>query len=138
MKWGIIDVALESNAQIIPVILDYDRDNMICNVKYGQPFLPEAYSNKKEAIDTLRDYMATERSLEMEKYGVLSRAECDIERLYKINNKSIEEFPKIDMDYENSIIYKPYPTKEEVFEPIKRMKIKKENSFMFYKNNKGI
>ena len=138
MKWGIIDVAKETNAQIVPINLDYDRLNMICSVKYGKPFLPENYDDKKEAITSLRDRMATMRWESMEKNKLLCRRTTDLEYYRKLNRASIDEFPKIDIEYEDSIIYRPNPSPSEVFEPIKRMRVKKENAFMFSKHNKGI
>lgn len=61
MKWGIIDIARQSGAQIIPAALDYDREKNTCRVKFGTPLAGDALENKTEAIRNLRDTMATLR-----------------------------------------------------------------------------
>ena len=42
MKWGIVDIAREADAQIIPVVLDYDDKNMVCSAKFGEPIVVES------------------------------------------------------------------------------------------------
>lgn len=37
LKWGIVEIAKQAGAQIIPVALRYDRTENICQVKFGQP-----------------------------------------------------------------------------------------------------
>lgn len=61
MKWGIIDMARQAGAQIIPAALDYDREKNTCRVKFGAPMVGGALENKAEAIRNLRDTMATLR-----------------------------------------------------------------------------
>ena len=61
MKWGIIDMARQAGAQIIPAALDYDREKNTCRVKFGAPLAGDALENKAEAIRNLRDTMATLR-----------------------------------------------------------------------------
>lgn len=61
MRWGIIDIAKQCDAQIIPVALDYDREGMICSVKFGEPMAGGDFENKAEAIRNLRDMLATLR-----------------------------------------------------------------------------
>ena len=138
MKWGIIDIASQTNSQIIPINLDYDRKNMKCYVKYGNPLLIKENCNKLEEIKKLRDIMATLRYESLSKSDIVRRSDIDVEILKSENRKSIEEFPKIDIDYEESIIYTSNPSNEEVFEPIKKLKLTKNNAFLFYKGNKGI
>lgn len=138
MKWGIIEVAQNTNAQIIPVNLDYDRDNKLCRVSFGTAIIPDKEKTKKEQIDNLRDTMATISWYNIEKKEQLVRAKVDVEELRKEFMKTVEEYPKLDLGYEQSVVFKPYPSPEEVFEPIKKLSLKKENAFMFYKNNIGM
>lgn len=138
MKWGIIDVAQETNAQIIPVNLDYNRDSKECHVTFGEPILPDNYKTKKQQIDELRDIMATMRWNSMEKQPVAKRSDFDKEKARADLKKVLQEYPLLDSEYENSIIFKPNPTPEEVFESIKNLEIRKENAFLFHKNNIGI
>lgn len=138
MKWGIIDVAQETNAQIIPVNLDYNREEKVCRVTYGDPILPDNYKSKKEQIDELRNIMATMRWESIEKQPILKRCDLDKEQARAEMKKVLKEYPLLDAEYESSIIFKPNPTPEEVFESIRNLEIKKENAFLFHKNNIGI
>ena len=138
MKWGIIDIASQTNSQIIPINLDYDRQNMKCYVRYGEPILVKKNCDKLEEIKKLRDVMATLRYNSLMKYDIIKRNMIDLETIKSENRSSIDEFPKIDIDYEESIIYKPNSSNEDVFEPIKKLKLTKNNAFLFYKGNKGI
>ena len=140
MKWGVIDLALENDSQIIPINLYYDRDNMICEVTYHEPILITDSTNKKEAIKNLRDTMATMAWMQIENHSknITKRSELNIDAEKIKNSKSIDEFPKIDIDYETSVIYNPYPKCEEVYEPIKKLELSKRNAFLFSKNNKGM
>lgn len=61
MKWGIIDVASQAGAQIIPVVLDYNRKSIRCCVSFGMPIAPDETTDKADAIRELRDAMATLR-----------------------------------------------------------------------------
>ena len=138
MKWGIIDVAQETNAQIIPVNLDYDRKKRECRVTYGEPILPNNYQTKKEQIDELRDIMATMRWENMEKQPIIKRCDLDKEKARMEMKQVLKEYPLLDAEYENSIIFKPNPTPEEVYESVRKLEMKKENAFLFHKNNIGM
>lgn len=158
MKWGIIDVARESNAQIIPIILHYDEEKNNCYVRYEKPIICNN-NDKLSEINKLRDIMATakwkfieltslfqtdlvndEMIINYSKY--LFSDDVDVEKLYSLLNLNIrkdinieemknnflnvlKEYPELDFEYEQSTIYKPYVSKEEVFEPIKRLNLKR-------------
>lgn len=108
MKWGIIDVAAQAGAQIIPVALDYNRNNMICNVRFGTPIAPDEKTDKTLAIRTLRDAMATLRWEMWEESGRLNRDTVDLNSLRAEMFKALEEYPPLDWEYEQSIIFRPY------------------------------
>lgn len=138
MKWGIIDIAKNTNAQIIPVILNYDRKLMDCHIQYGKPRLIAKDSKNAEEIALLRDDMATMIWSYIEKGETLTRRNSDVEKLRKEFQAVIDEYPKLDAQYEREVIFHAYPTPEKVFEPIKKLELKKENCFLFHKNNKGM
>lgn len=115
MKWGIVDVARQGGAQIVPVALDYDRKDMVCSVKFGKPMEGEALADKGQAIRRLRDAMATMRWEYMEQRGVFCRAELDTQAERERMRYSIEEYPPIDWAYESSCIYRPCAEPEDVF-----------------------
>lgn len=138
MKWGIIDIARNTNSQIINIDLDYNREDHICTARYGNPILIGNDSKNIEEIRKLRDKMATLRLEAIKNKTIVKRDNIDIDKERLENRYSINEFPKIDMEYEESVIYQPYDTNEKVFEQIKSLKLSKNNAFLFYKNNKGM
>ena len=138
IKWGVIDIARNTNSQIIPIDLDYNRENHICNVRYGKPIFIEKNSNNIDEIRKLRDNMATLRWESLASKKIYKRSDLNIDKEKILNKYSIEEFPKIEIEYEESIIYNPYDSREKVFKPVKSLKLSKKNAFLFYKNNKGM
>lgn len=134
MKWGIIDIVKETGAQIVPVVLEYDRKNKKCFARFGEPMTFSQDDCKEEAIATLRDTMATMRWDFWEHNGIFSRAELDMyaerQKLYY----SVEEYPPIDWDYESSCIYHPYTEPKEAFAHLDKLIPCKENAFLFWKD----
>lgn len=107
MKWGIVDVAYQARAQIIPMALEYDREKMLCRVKFGAPITGRELACKRTGIRTLRDAMATLRWELMCDHPVLSRAEIAPQQLKLEIEKAIDEYPPLDWEYERSCIYCP-------------------------------
>ncbi len=128
MKWGVIDIAKETGAQIVPVALEYDRESKRCFVRFGEAMLFSAEDSKAEAITALRDAMATMRWEFWERKGLFPRAELDLEVERKKLFYSVEEYPPIDWEYESSCIYHPHPQVETI--PPSLIP-KRENAFLF-------
>ena len=131
LKWGIVEIAKQANAQIIPVVLRYDRAENICQVKFGQPITDMQLENKVDAIRNLRDAMATLR------WDLLSREKlychADIAIIRDENYRAVEEYPYYDFDYEQSCVYRPHDSYEDVFEHLRFLKPCKENAFLLRK-----
>lgn len=139
MKWGIIEIAKNTNAQIIPVVLRYDNETMECHIKYGQTILVNERSSKQQKIEQLRDIMSTIIWLDkVEKSETLIRSEINVESLRKEYRAVTEAYPLLDVDYEESVIFQPETSPDEVFENVKKLELKRENAFLFYKNNIGM
>lgn len=128
MKWGIIDIAKETDAQIVPVVLEYDHKSKRCFVRFGEPMIFSAEGNKAEAIAALRDTMATMRWELWKRMGLFPRAELDLEVERRKLFYSVEEYPPIDWEYESSCIYHPHP-QVEIIPP--SLISKRENAFLF-------
>lgn len=131
MKWGIIDMARQAGAQIIPAALDYDREKNTCRVKFGAPLAGDALENKAEAICDLRDTMATLRWDLMCDQPVLHRGNVTVEQLQKEMYRVIDEYPPLDWEYESSCIYHPHPQAEIVPSDLIP---KRDNAFLFRKD----
>ena len=125
MKWGIIDIARETGAQIIPTALEYDREKKKCFVRFGAPMLISPEDNKGDAISALRDTLATMRWDFWERNGTFRRKDLNMDAEQKKLFYSVDEYPPIDWEYESSCIYHPYTVPEYHLKPCK------ENAFLF-------
>lgn len=133
MKWGIIDIAKETGAQIIPTALEYDREKKRCFVRFGAPMLFSPEDSKTAAIAALRDALATMRWEFWERNGTFSRKELGMDAERKKLFYSVEEYPPIDWEYERSCIYQPHTEPEDVFSHLDKLIPCKENAFLFRK-----
>lgn len=127
VKWGIIDIAKETGAQIIPTVLEYDREKKKCFVRFGAPMVFSPEDNKADAISALRDTLAAMRWDFWERNGTFSRKKMDMDAERKKLFYSVEEYPHIDWEYESSCIYQPHTA------PKYHLKPCKENAFLFRK-----
>lgn len=130
MKWGIIDIARETGAQIIPTVLEYDREQKKCFVRFGEPMVFSPEDNKADAISALRDTLAAMRWTFWEHNGTFSRRELDMDAERKKLFYSVEEYPPIDWEYESSCIYHPYTDPEDAFAHLDKLIPCKENAFL--------
>lgn len=105
MRWGIIDIAKQCNAQIIPVALDYDRTKNVCSVKFGAPFAGRDFENKAEAICNLRDRIATLRWELMSRQNIVCRGK-DTEWMRQEMLRAVQEYPFFDFAYEHDCVYR--------------------------------
>lgn len=119
MKWGIIDVAQQTGAQIIPMILRYDKETLRCFVRFLDPITVEGMT-KQEGIRLLRDTMATARWEDFQRGGLHSRAALDVREERRKNMELLLSYKLLDYSMEQSVVFRPYPTEEEVFQPICR------------------
>lgn len=133
MKWGIIDIARQADAQIIPAALYYDRENMVCSVKFAKSMHDADFDDKTEAIRNLRDSIATMRWEFMTAQPVLKREGYDTALLREEMYRVIDEYPPLDWGYESSCIYQPYQSSEEAFAYLDKLILCRENGFLFRK-----
>ena len=131
MKWGIIDIAKETGAQIVPTVLEYDREQKKCFVRFGTPMIFSPEDSKAEAIVALRDTMASMRWKFWERKGTFRRADFDVEAERKKLFYSVAEYPPIDWEYESSCIYHPYTISEDAFSHLNQLISCRENAFLF-------
>lgn len=133
MKWGIIEVAAKAGAQIVPVVLEYDREKMTCHVGFGSPIMPNEKTDKAESIQQLRDRMATIRYEQWETRGLLRRGEINTEALREELLSAIKEYPPIDWNYEQTVIFHPQASPEVAFAHLHTLIPSRENAFLFNK-----
>lgn len=131
VRWGIIDIARQADAQIIPVALDYDREADLCKVKFGTPMAGETLQDNRDAICSLRDTLASMIWEFVSQQPMLCRRDIDANRLKAERYSVLAEYPPLDWEYEQSFIYRPYTSPEEVFAHLKYLIPCRENAFLF-------
>ena len=133
MKCGIIDIAKETGAQIMPTLLEYDREQKRCFVRFDTPMTFSPEESKADAIAALRDALATMRWEFGERNGTFSRANLDMDAERKKLFYSVVEYPPIDWEYESSCVYHPYAVPDHVFAHLDQLIPCLENAFLFRK-----
>lgn len=118
MKWGVVNTAFKTGAQIIPMLMEYDDNKKTVNIRYG-PTMHDNFDDRISAINNLRDIMATERWLQWESQGIYKRADIDIEYERTRLWNRLKEYPPLDWEYERSIIFNPHNFKN--IEPEKKI-----------------
>lgn len=102
LYWGIIDIAGETNRPIIPLVLEYrERD---CYAKFGTPIYVAQADPKRDKIRELSEKMATLKWELWELFPMTSRQELDESEWEREKQRRLAEYPKLDYDYEKSVI----------------------------------
>lgn len=136
MKWGIIDVAAQAGAQIVPVILDYNRQTMVCHVSFGVPITPEKGVDKATAICELRDSMASLRWKQWEKGELLHRDNVNREQLREEMFAAVLEYPPLSWENEKTIVFDPNSALKSAFSHLENLTPCHENAFLFNRHLK--
>lgn len=140
LHWGVIELAQTSGNPIVPVATEYKEDTWYVSI--GEPIFIEPNKDKKEAIDELRDTMATLKWNLWEMFPPVKRE--DIEENYheKYLERIYGEYPKLDPEFEKQTILKNGDTEEEVFSFMDNLDLNRNNAFLlsrkrtFRNNNK--
>lgn len=135
---GVYDVAVKSNAIVVPIATIQDGDNVF--TKVGEPFDICRYSCK-EGLNLLRDIMATEQFNLIEKHANHTRDYIGNTEKYRqsLENELIEAIHGFyDYEIENraQFIDKNDITHESAFAHLNNITIKKNNAFLFNKRLK--
>ncbi|MBQ9766424.1 MAG: 1-acyl-sn-glycerol-3-phosphate acyltransferase [Lachnospiraceae bacterium] len=102
LYWGVIDIAKDSCKPIIPIVLEYTDSK--CYVAFGDIITIPKQADKGESIDKVSDSFATLKWTIWERFddiGYDTLAEWDAEV-----HKRVAEYPKLDYEYEKSIVRK--------------------------------
>lgn len=137
--WGIVDIAKQGNAIIIPVAADQYGKHFKINIgknfdmsKYG-----EGPEEKSRAITDLRDVLATLKWEIWETEYVQRNKIKDNEWEQYIDNR-FKEWPYFNLEYIDRLVYKPKNVidRRDVYAFTKKMKPNKNNAFLFNKRLK--
>ena len=134
LYWGVIDIAKESGAPIIPIILEYTPN--VCYAKIGEPIYIQKNANKNTEINSLRNIMATLRYELWEAQPITHRSDLDNDYFKSILQSDVDEYPKLDLEYETSVVRKEYGESAEAFEHLNAIKPNLQTAFLFDKRLK--
>ena len=140
-KYGIIDAALEAKATIIPIALDQRDKNFYVNI--GDPISYDEWDvdDRKdktqmiEAINTLRDKMATLKYDIWLKFPTESRKDIPDDYYEKFVEEKINEWPYFTREVIAKRVYRPpnIVTEDEAFNHLENVNIDKNNAFLLRK-----
>ena len=133
MRWGIIEAARRAKAQIVPVALHYDRQRMELRIRWGDAIDDGQLEDKAAGIRALRDRLAAMRWEFWEREGIASRADLDVDEVRRRMTAVYEEYKSLSVADEQAAIFHPCPSREDVFPDENRLRLNKENAFLFSK-----
>lgn len=138
---GIYDVAVETGALVVPLATVLEGDKVYSSM--GEPFDIAVY-DRAEGLAELRDKMCTLRYEIMEKYCTCTREELLQDKTPKdywhdYIEGLISEVQCYDRKVEDNAHFqeKGVYSAEKVFAPIRALKVKRENAFLFDKRISG-
>lgn len=135
--WGIIDVARQSNAIIIPVGVEQYEKHFKINI--GKNFDVNDYSEdtlgKTEAIGALRDNLALLKWEIWETGSLYKRSELDVSEWDEYKKDRFKEWPYFNEKYIDRLIFKPknVTSHEEAFAHVKKLVPNRANAFLYNK-----
>ncbi len=131
LYWGVIDIARASGRPIVPIILEYTDEK--CYVAFGESMQISPTDDKGEKISELKDRFATLKWSIWEQFpdtGYNTAKEWQAEV-----HKRLAEYPKLDYEYEASVIRKEYDTVNEVFAHLDVLTPNSNTAFLYNKRN---
>ena len=140
--WGIVDVAKQGNAIIIPIGADQYGKKFKVNI--GKNFDMSKYEDSVEgktlAIRDLRDTIATLKWEIWETEPQVNRKNITGNEWEQYVQERFKEWPYFNEEYIDGLVFKPKDVvnKEEVYEPIKKLVPSKQNAFLFDKRSNDI
>ena len=107
--WGIVDVAQAGNAIIVPIAVEQYGKHF--KIRIGENFDMRTFgtdvTEKLNAINTLRDILATLKWEIWETKQQLKRCEIDNDEWNKYIANRFREWPYFNLEYIDSLILKP-------------------------------
>lgn len=133
MYWGGIDIARKTKRPIVPVCMEYFGKKVY--VKFGHPITVQLEHDKQKKFEELTEAFSTLKWEIWERFPVMKRASIDVDWKQEVR-KRLAAYPKLDYAYEKSVIRKPYTEPEEAFDFLHRLKLRRENAFLFSRENR--
>lgn len=126
MAWSFVEESRNTGCAIVTFIMDYKEDE--CRIKFNKPFIVSAEMTNQEGYDKVMEDMCTARIELWERDPIIERKNVNIEELASYIDEWPKEYPKLDLEYEESVIRKnEHLTVDEVWE-LNSMTVEKEKN----------
>ncbi len=135
LHWGVIDFSRYAKIPVVPVVLEYTKNNE-CFYSIGKPMHLYNIEDKIDATNMLRDAMSSMRWEIWEELNQTKRKSITEYDYFEYSKYRLDEYPKLDFDYEKTTILKLHDSYEEVFVHLNDIKPTKQNAFLFNKRLK--
>lgn len=137
--WGIIEVALRGNANIVPIAIERygKRFDIIIGEQFDLSKYDDTCEGKTAAITCLRDTLATLKWKIWERRPVAHRECIDKKEWQKLVQDWLSEWPHYDIRCNMNMRYKPRNTvdKQAVFNHLSEIEVNASNAFLWNKEN---
>ncbi len=134
LHWGVIEFSRCAKIPIVPIALEYTKNE--CFYSIGKPMNLYNMDDKREATNLLRDEMATMRWELWDELNQCKRKDITDQDYFEYTKDRLEEYPKLDVEYEKKTILKLHDSYEDVFKHLNNLKPNKNNAFLFNKRLK--
>lgn len=130
---GAVELSQKTGVPIVPVILEYMGE--VCYAKIGEEIYVDPLEKAEISKQKLRDAMATLKWEILEEFAQDQRENVSQEKFESVIQSYLDEYPKLNTDFEDSVIYreKNIVEFEEVFEPVYKLDKTPKNIFLFRK-----
>ena len=135
LHWGAVEFAQETNTPIVPITLEYTKDNK-CYYSIGKELHTLKTDNKAKITNTLRDTLATMRWNFWEEHSNKSYNEIFNDDFLEYTKYRLDEYPKLDVEFERTTILKKYDSWDESFAHLNKIKPTTQTAFLFNKRLK--
>ena len=136
LHWGAVEFAQDTNTPIVPITLEYTKDNK-CYYSIGKELRVTKTENKADVTNTLREILATMRWCFWEEHSKKARNDLTNEDYLEYTQYRLDEYPKLDVEFEKTTILKKYDCWEEVFAHLNTIRPTMQNAFLYNKRLRG-
>lgn len=102
LNWGVVELAKKAEVPIVPLVAEYYPD--CCYVKFGNLLYMHDGVSKENGIQQVEETMATLKWDIWELLPVVKRTEGMQREFQQMIEERIKEYPKLDIEYEKSVI----------------------------------
>lgn len=135
MYWGGVNIARGTKCPIVPVCIEYYGKNAC--VRFGSPITVQANDDKQIKFEELTEAFSTLKWEIWERFPTVRRETLDVDWEQEVK-KRLAAYPKLDYQYERSVIRKPYTEPRQVIHDLRKVVPSRASAFLYDKRNCGL